>query len=77
MMSTDPNSPHVVASHLTELEASLLIDGLQEHGIEAHAWGANTAALQGEAGPLQSVSIVVRQADVEKANSLLAELRRG
>jgi hypothetical protein len=53
----------------------MLIERLQDRGIEAHAWGANTAAAQGEVGPLQSVSVVVRQSDAEQAKSVLAEIR--
>ena len=75
-MTTDPDSPHVVASRLTEQEASTLIDHLREHGIEAQAWGTHLAAIYGQVAPRDCVEIVVRQSEVKRAKNVVEKFQR-
>lgn len=73
-MSTDPQRPAVLLAVATDVEAAAIVTALTAHGIRAMAVGGYTAGFRAEA-PAQ-VQIVVRQAELEPARSLLAEIQR-
>ena len=72
-MEIDPNEPQVVASLLTEIEAADLAAHLEALGIRAHVWGANSTIAWPEVP--RNVQVVVRQADLLRAQEALEQLR--
>jgi len=70
-MTSDPNSPQIIAGSLTEQEAAVLVDFLKETGVEARTWGTQLATIYGEVARRDCVQIVVRQSDVERAERAL------
>ena len=73
-MSLDPNSPKILATVLTEQEATLIVNHLAPAGIKALIAGAGSATGWPEARGY--VQVVVRQADVARAKELLKRVRR-
>ena len=73
-MSTDPQRPAVLLAVATDVEAAAIVTALTAHGIRAMAVGGYTAGFRAEAPA--KVQIVVRQAELEPARSLLAEIQR-
>lgn len=71
-MSTDPQSPVVVAEAADELQANVILGALEAAGIHAKMVGEFTAGFRAEAPGM--VQILVRQEDAEKAKSLLESL---
>jgi hypothetical protein len=71
-MSTDPNNPVVLTELLTDAEAALLVAGLEAHGIVARTSGAGGATGWPAAG--RYTQVVVRQADLERAQSAAREV---
>ena len=67
-----PNKPIVITTRPSEPEAALIVAALAQQGIDAQATGGLTSALRAEAPGV--VSIQVRQSDLERAQSILAEL---
>jgi hypothetical protein len=74
-MVSDPNSPTVVATDLTDSEAMVLINHLRKRGIDARPWGANIAALHGTFAPSFATQIVVRQSDADPARKAVLEFQ--
>ena len=73
-MDTDPISLQVVTSLTNEMEATVIVNALADHGIRAEAVGGFTAGFKAEAPG--EVSVVVGQADAARARKALAEIRR-
>ena len=72
-MSDDPAQPETLLSVATEAEAAAIVTALAGYGIEAMADGGYLSGLQiGIAGDLR---IVVKRADLPRAQEALAELR--
>jgi hypothetical protein len=74
-MAGDPNSPQVLASLLTEEEATLLVGHLDSLGIHADIWGASTSSVAWPEVP-RNVQVVVRQADLEQARAALDHIQQ-
>jgi len=74
-MSTDPNSPEIVASRLSEQEAMILIECLREEGVEARPWGTYLANNYGEIAPRECMQVVVRRSDAERARCAIEKSR--
>lgn len=72
-MSTDPDTPRLLAHLRNEIDAQLLIDRLAELGIRAKMLSA-LLAVAPEVPP--DVQVVVRSADLERAQSARAELAK-
>jgi len=75
-MSTDPNSPRVIADNLTEQEAAVMVGYLEEHGITPRTWGTQLVSVFGKVGPRECVQIVVKQSEMEQARQALEEIRQ-
>ena len=71
-MSVDPDEPHVLANLPTDAEAAMLIGRLESLGIRARASGAGGSTGWPEAAGY--VQVVVRQADLERAQAALDEI---
>lgn len=72
-MSADPNRLETLVSVPGEMEAALIANLLQEHGICAKAVGGYTSGFKAEAPG--EASVLVGQADLIRAQELLAEIR--
>jgi hypothetical protein len=72
-MAVDPNSPKVLATLLTEVEASLVVNHLAAQGIKALASGAGGPSGWPEAR--KWIQVVVRQADFAQAQTALELIR--
>lgn len=72
-MITDPNSPQVIASRLSEQEAAMLVGFLDSQGIDAHIFGANSSISWPELP--ENVSVLVRQSDLNRTQAAMTELR--
>lgn len=73
-MTLDPQSPVEVAKVPTDIEAASLITVLEQAGIKAAATGSYTSGFRAEAPGW--VSVVVRQEDQERAETLLKQIDR-
>ena len=73
-MDADPNSPQPIAGLLREYEATLLVNFLAAKGIKAEMYGANSAASWPELP--ENVSVIVRQADLPRAQQALLDFRQ-
>ncbi|MHC4176653.1 MAG: putative signal transducing protein, partial [Planctomycetota bacterium] len=73
MMSADPNRLETLVSVPGEMEAAVIANLLQEHGISAKAVGGYTSGFKAEAPG--EASVLVGQADLARAKELLAEIR--
>lgn len=71
IMPDDPNNPEVLLSVRCDAEAAMIVGDLANHGIEAFATGGYTADFI--AGAPGDVKILVKHADVERAQQALAE----
>lgn len=72
-MASDPNEPVVLISMLSEAEAATLIAALDAYGITAQSTGGLTSGFKAEAPG--DVRVLVRQSDLERAKTALAEIR--
>ena len=72
-MDSDIRSPKVLAKAANEFEAAAIVTALMERSIFAKAVGGFTASFVVEAPG--DVSIVVREAELEAAKKVLAEIR--
>ena len=72
MTDDDPNRPIVLTTRSGEPQAALIIAALARHEIDAHATGGLTAEWRAEVPGV--VRILVRHSDLERAQSVLAEL---
>jgi hypothetical protein len=73
-MAADPNSPKVLATLPTEVEAALVVNHLAAQGIEAHFAGSGSAA--GWLDDRMDIQVVVRQVDLARAQESLDLVRR-
>jgi len=64
-MSTDPDSPRVLARLRSEIDAQFLVDHLASLGIKAMLSGSPLMTAQPEVPA--TIDVIVRQADVERA----------
>jgi len=72
-MAVDPNSPRVLATLPTEVEAALVVNHLADQGIQAHVAGSGSAA--GWLEERFDIQVVVRQADFARAKESLDLVR--
>jgi hypothetical protein len=72
-MTNDPDSPCVLLSVANEIEAGSILTALADYDIEASTVGGFTSGFKAEAPG--SVQILVRRADLDRANRALAEIR--
>jgi len=75
-MTSDPNSPEVVASELSEPEATALISYLCARGFEARPCGSEPEAVDATFVPGEGVKVVVKQSDAERARQAVDQFRR-
>ncbi len=73
-MSDDPNRAVVLTAAPTETEAEIIAAALQAQGVQAQTTGALTSGLR--AGAPGGVQVMVRQADLEQAQSVLQAIER-
>ncbi|MEZ6241638.1 MAG: DUF2007 domain-containing protein [Phycisphaerales bacterium] len=71
MTKPDPNAPVEVGEFRSELEASFVVQQLEEAGIKAWTTGALTAGMRAEAPGF--VRVYVRAVDAEAARGALRE----
>ena len=72
-MSDDPNSPRVLLSVASEVEAAGIVTALAGYDIEATVTGGFTLGFRTEAPG--DAKILVRLADLDRARQALAEIR--
>ncbi len=72
-MAADPSSPEVLVSLADEMEAAAIASVLADHGIRARVIGGYTSGFRAEAPG--EVRVVVGQADMARAQTVLAEIR--
>ena len=73
-MSSDPNSPVVLTSVRTDIEAEAAVIALAEYDIRAKTTGGYTAGFRAEAPG--DVNVIVRQADLERAKIALLQIQQ-
>lgn len=73
MLQNDPDRLEIVARVPHEMEAGAIVSALEAAGVQAEAVGGYTAGFRAEAPG--EVQVVVRHVDLERATSILAELR--
>jgi hypothetical protein len=73
-MTVDPNSPKVLATLPTEVEAALVVNHLRNQGIEAHLSRSGSAA--GWMDERIDIQVVVRQTDLARAKEALDLVRQ-
>jgi len=73
-MSAESDTLEVVARAATEVEASLIVQCLNDAGIAARAVGGFTSNFQARAPG--DVSVLVNSGDLERAKSVLASTRQ-
>jgi nitrogen regulatory protein PII-like uncharacterized protein len=73
-MTTDPNRPTVLLTVANEMEAAVIVNALAEHGVDAFATGGYTSGFKAEAPG--DVQVVVKNADMERAQQALTQIRR-
>lgn len=73
-MATDPDSPRVLATFMFEADAQHLADHLGSLGITAKVMGAQLLTIAPELLP--QVQVIVRAADLERAQAAREELAR-
>jgi hypothetical protein len=71
-MTNDPASPCTLLSVRNEIEAASILTALAEYDIEASTVGGFTSGFKAEAPG--SVQVLVRRADLDRANRALAEI---
>jgi hypothetical protein len=71
---SDPDSPQVLTTALTEQEAALIVNRLEAFGIKADIWGIPGLAAWPEVP--RDIRIVVRQADLSRAQQALDRFRQ-
>lgn len=70
-MSHDPNNPVVLCDFLTDLEANLVIEQLEEAGIKAMRSGTGGSAVW--PGATSYTQVVVRERDLARATKILED----
>ncbi len=73
-MPTDPNSPEVLSSVRTDVEAAAMVGALAERGIEASTTGGYTAGFRAEAPGF--VNVIVKRKDLDRARQALADIEQ-
>lgn len=71
-MTVDPNSPQILRSVPTDVEAATIVGALAARGVEASTTGGFTAGFRAESPG--DVNVVVRHCDLEQAQRLLVEI---
>ena len=74
-MSDDPGRPVVLTSVPSEAQAAMIVAALEREGIKAHAQGSLTSGFRAEAPG--NVQLLVRQADLARARTLLQAIEPG
>ena len=74
MTTSDPQSPTILTTTASDVEAAAIVTALSAHGIEARTTGGYTAGYRAEAPG--RVQIVVRAVDLEEAQVILAEIKK-
>jgi hypothetical protein len=74
-MAADPDSPQVLATVRTEVEAALIVNHLADQGIKAFVAGAGGPS--GWPDARKDNQVVVRQADFARAKESLDLVRQG
>jgi hypothetical protein len=73
-MTADPDSPEVLESCPSDVEAAVIVAALGACGVDAHATGGYTAGFRAEAPG--TVNVVVRRRDLARAKEVLANIRK-
>jgi hypothetical protein len=73
-MDSDADDLQTLTTVTTDFEASAIVSALEAEDIRARAVGGYTAGFRAEAPG--SVSVIVAEADLERAKKVLDELRR-
>lgn len=71
MSGSDPNAPVMVGEFRTELEASFIVQKLEDHGVRAWTTGELTAGMRAEAPGW--VKVLVRAVDADRAREALGD----
>lgn len=71
MSKPDPNVPVMVGEFRTELEASFVVQKLEDHGVRAWTTGELTAGMRAEAPGW--VRVLVRASDADRAREALGD----
>ena len=74
-MNSNPDRTSVLLIAPTELEASLIVAGLDERGVTAVALGGLTSEFRAEA-PGAGVKIVVKESDLGRAREAFAAFQQ-
>ncbi len=73
-MNDDPNRAVVLTAAPTETEAEIIAAALEAQGVRAQTIGALTSGLR--SGAPGGVQVMVRQANLEQAQSVLQAIER-
>ena len=73
-MANDFDSPEVLCSVVSEIEAGAIVNVLAEHGIQAMAVGGYTSGFKAEAPGV--VKVVVKRGELALARETMAEIDR-
>jgi len=73
-MTADANKPEILARVENHVIATAIVTGLAAHGIQASTTGDYTAAFAAHAPG--DVQVIVRHADLAKAQKVLIELQQ-
>lgn len=73
-MTDDPNRVVVLTTASTEAQGEMIVAALEAHGVQAQTTGALTSGLR--AGAPGGVQVIVRQADLEQAQSGLQAIEK-
>jgi hypothetical protein len=72
-MADDPNAPRVLLSVASDIEAASIVTALDARDIGATATGGFTSSFRAEAPG--TIKVIVRRADLDRAQRALAEIR--
>lgn len=73
-MESKHDRPEVLTAAASEAEAAIIAAALRDRGIDAVLTGVHTSSFRAEAPG--DVSVVVRQADLQRARQILEELAK-
>ena len=73
-MTTDPNSPEVLKSVPSELEAMTIVSALANRGVKASTTGVYTAGFRAESPG--EVHVTVKHEDLERAREIISQIEQ-
>ena len=74
-MTSDPQSPEVLLTLASEVEAAAIVTALAGYDIQAAATGGYTSGFKAEAPGY--IRVLVRREDLDRAKRALVEIREG